>query len=69
MLGAVIKTYFAEKAGVNPENIYSVSIMPCTAKKFEGQRTGHDPPGTDRCGCSDDHPRICSDGQDFMELT
>jgi iron only hydrogenase large subunit-like protein len=40
MLGAVIKTYFAEKVGVKPENIYSVSIMPCTAKKFEGQRTG-----------------------------
>ena len=40
MLGAVIKTYFAEKAGVKAENIYSVSIMPCTAKKFEGQRTG-----------------------------
>ncbi len=39
MLGAVIKTYFAEKAGLKPENIYSVSIMPCTAKKFEGQRT------------------------------
>ncbi len=40
MLGAIIKTYFAEKAGIKPENIYSVSIMPCTAKKFEGQRTG-----------------------------
>lgn len=38
MLGAVIKTYFAEKAGIDPENIYSVSIMPCTAKKFEAQR-------------------------------
>ena len=39
MLGAVIKTYFSEKEGVKPENIYSVSIMPCTAKKFEAQRT------------------------------
>jgi len=38
MLGAVIKTYFAEKIDVKPENIYSVSIMPCTAKKFEAQR-------------------------------
>ncbi len=38
MLGAVIKTYFAEKVNEKPENIYSVSIMPCTAKKFEAQR-------------------------------
>lgn len=38
MLGAIIKSYFAESAGIKPENIYSVSIMPCTAKKFEAQR-------------------------------
>ncbi len=38
MLGAVIKTYFAEKKNIKPEDIYSVSIMPCTAKKFEAQR-------------------------------
>lgn len=38
MLGAVIKTYFAEKEKVDADKIYSVSIMPCTAKKFEGQR-------------------------------
>ncbi|MDD6478358.1 MAG: NADH-dependent [FeFe] hydrogenase, group A6 [Oscillospiraceae bacterium] len=35
MAGAVIKTYWAEKAGVDPKNIVSVSVMPCTAKKFE----------------------------------
>ena len=35
MAGAVIKTYYAEKAGIDPNNIVSVSIMPCTAKKFE----------------------------------
>lgn len=35
MFGALAKTYYAEKAGINPEDIYSVSIMPCTAKKFE----------------------------------
>ncbi len=39
MLGAVIKTYFAEQENIKPESIYSVSIMPCTAKKFEAQRT------------------------------
>lgn len=38
MMGAVIKTYFAEKIETAPEDIYSVSIMPCTAKKFEAQR-------------------------------
>ena len=35
MFGAVIKTYYAEKAGVDPKDICSISIMPCTAKKFE----------------------------------
>ena len=35
MGGAVIKTYFAEKMGIDPEKIVSVAIMPCTAKKFE----------------------------------
>ncbi len=35
MFGAITKTYFAEKNGIDPKNIVSVSIMPCTAKKFE----------------------------------
>ncbi len=35
MFGAVVKTYYAEKMGIDPKNIVSVSIMPCTAKKFE----------------------------------
>jgi NADH-quinone oxidoreductase subunit G/NADP-reducing hydrogenase subunit HndD len=38
MFGALAKTYYAEKAGVDPADIFSVSIMPCTAKKFEAQR-------------------------------
>jgi NADH-quinone oxidoreductase subunit G len=38
MFGALAKTYFAEKATLNPSKIVSVSIMPCTAKKFEAQR-------------------------------
>lgn len=38
MTGAIIKSHWAEKTGLNPEDIYSVSIMPCTAKKFEAQR-------------------------------
>ena len=35
MQGAVIKTYWAEKNGIDPKDIVVVSIMPCTAKKFE----------------------------------
>ncbi len=35
MLGAMIKTYYAEKNGIDPKDIVSVSVMPCTAKKFE----------------------------------
>lgn len=38
MMGAVIKTYYAQKAGLDPANIVSVSVMPCTAKKFEARR-------------------------------
>ena len=44
MEGAVIKSYFAEKNGIDPKNIVVVSVMPCTAKKFEAKRPelGHD---------------------------
>ena len=38
MMGAMIKAYWAEKAGVNADKIYSVSVMPCTAKKWETRR-------------------------------
>lgn len=38
MFGALAKTYYAEKIGVKPENMYCVSIMPCTAKKLEAGR-------------------------------
>ena len=38
MQGAVTKTYFAEKNGLDPRDIFVVSVMPCTAKKFEIQR-------------------------------
>ncbi len=38
MMGAIIKTYFAEREAVDPSQIVSVSIMPCTAKKFECSR-------------------------------
>ena len=38
MFGALIKTYYADKLGVDPENIVSVALMPCSAKKFECNR-------------------------------
>ena len=38
MLGAMVKTYFAEKKGIDPKDICVVSIMPCTAKKYEKER-------------------------------
>jgi len=38
MFGALSKTYYAEIKGILPEKIVSVSIMPCTAKKFESKR-------------------------------
>ena len=38
MMGAIIKSFYAEQQGVDPKDIFSVSIMPCTAKKFEASR-------------------------------
>ena len=38
MFGAVVKTYFAGKEGIDPAKIFMVSVMPCTAKKFEAKR-------------------------------
>ncbi len=38
MFGAVVKTYYAEKLGRDPKDIVSVSVMPCTAKKYEINR-------------------------------
>ncbi|HMM22830.1 MAG TPA: NADH-dependent [FeFe] hydrogenase, group A6 [Selenomonadales bacterium] len=38
MFGALVKTYYAEKTGIDPKDIVSVSIMPCTAKKAEAVR-------------------------------
>ena len=38
MAGAMIKTYYAEKNNIDPASIFTVSIMPCTAKKFEAER-------------------------------
>ena len=39
MYGAIIKSYYAEKENIDPKDIFVVSVMPCTAKKFESQRS------------------------------
>lgn len=41
MFGSVAKTYYAEKTGIDPKDIFVVSVMPCTAKKFEAERMDH----------------------------
>ncbi len=38
MQGAILKTYYAQEKGIDPKDIFVVSIMPCTAKKFEKER-------------------------------
>ncbi len=38
MMGALVKTYYAQKIGKKPEDLFMVSVMPCTAKKFEAAR-------------------------------
>jgi len=45
MFGAVVKTYFAKKAGIDPKDIYVVSVMPCTAKKGEKNRNDQNAAG------------------------
>ncbi len=38
MMGSLVKSYYSAKFHLQPESIYSVSVMPCTSKKFEAQR-------------------------------
>lgn len=45
MFGAIYKTYFAQKMGIDPKDIVFVSAIPCTAKKFEVTRDGQDVDG------------------------
>ena len=41
MLSVLAKTYYAEKAGIDPKKIFMVAVMPCVAKKFEARRPEH----------------------------
>ncbi len=45
MFGAIMKTYYAEKEGLDPKDIVVVGVMPCTAKKFETKRDGESASG------------------------
>ena len=45
MFGAVIKTYYAQKHGIDPKDIVTVALMPCSAKKFECNRPEMDDSG------------------------
>ena len=51
MMSVLIKTYYAEKQGIDPDKIYVVAVMPCVAKKYEADRPEHmmadDKPYTD----------------------
>ena len=40
MQGAITKTFYAQKEGLDPKKMFVVSVMPCTAKKFEIKREG-----------------------------
>ncbi len=44
MLSVLTKTYYAEKAGIDPTKIFNVAVMPCVAKKYEARRPEHQSP-------------------------
>jgi iron-only hydrogenase group A len=46
MMGTMVKTYYAQKLGRKPEDMFMVSVMPCTAKKFEAARAEMNASGT-----------------------
>jgi len=49
MFGAIAKTWYAEKMGLDPKNIFVVGVMPCTAKKFEVNRDDENAAGVPDC--------------------
>ena len=49
MFGAITKTWYAEKMGLDPKNIFVVGVMPCTAKKFEVNRDDENAAGVPDC--------------------
>ncbi|CCU77731.1 [FeFe] hydrogenase [Halanaerobium saccharolyticum subsp. saccharolyticum DSM 6643] len=72
MFSALSKTYYPEQTGVDPEKIYTVAIMPCTAKKFEKDReeiNGSDFKDTDAVLTTREFARMIKEmGIDFTSL-
>lgn len=72
MMGALVKSYYAEKIGVDPKDIFVVSVMPCTAKKFEITRpemVNNGCPNVDAVLTTRELARMIKDaGIDFTEL-
>jgi iron-only hydrogenase group A len=71
MQGALIKSYYAQKMGISPEKMFVISIMPCTAKKYESQRPelGEEYPDVDAVLTTRELARmIKSAGIDFVKL-
>jgi len=72
MFGAVLKTYFAEKNNIDPKDVFVVSIIPCTAKKFEIGRDDQSAagvPDVDAALTTRELARMISaDGIDFKNL-
>ncbi|MBN1541648.1 iron hydrogenase small subunit [candidate division KSB1 bacterium] len=71
MTGAIIKSYYAEKMNIDPASIFVVSVMPCTAKKFESQRPelGEEYPDVDAVLTTREMARmIKNSGIDFQKL-
>lgn len=72
MLGAITKSYFAAKMNIDPKNIFMVSVMPCTAKKFEitrSEMTNDGLPNVDAVITTRELGRMIQDaGIDFRNL-
>jgi NADH-quinone oxidoreductase subunit G len=71
MEGALVKSYYAKKIGVDPNRLFVVSIMPCTAKKFEAQRPelGNEQPDVDAVVTTRELARMLKTaGIDFTRL-
>ena len=72
MFGAIYKAYYANKKGIKPEDVYFVSVIPCTAKKFEITREGQSAngvPDVDAAITTRELGRmISSAGIDFLNL-
>ncbi|WP_026895551.1 NADH-dependent [FeFe] hydrogenase, group A6 [Clostridiisalibacter paucivorans] len=73
MMGAVIKSYYAEQNDIDPKDIFVVSVMPCTAKKFEADReelaaTGY--PDVDAVITTRELAKMIKEGRvDFLSLS